>query len=239
MSSNVMYGANDDPGNPISGSTSYNGLFLLQNKLFIFGTGFVPTDHIALVSNYPVKYSNKISVLAMIISFLLAISAFGASNVGEGFQAIGIIPLLIFIYGIWERNRPSRFAISITLDSGNELFFIHESYHFILKTYNQFIEALQKGQDFVANFSTTVVHGDYKNIQGENVVSVEGGSSVGNIANTNTGANGNLSNKVTFEGSSDAGHITNINKSDDNSGNKTNEVTVAGGSAAGNISNTN
>jgi hypothetical protein len=239
MANKLMYGGSTNPSNPISGSTEYEGLFGLRKGVLIFDSGSIPAKHISAVSNYPVRYKNRVSILTILICIVILTGLIALGDGTDGYSIYGFfIPLPILGFAIWERSRATRYGITLTIDSGDNFYFIHKAKAFINELYWAFVDALQKGHDFTANFSSTTIHGT-------NVINVESGASVGNISDNNSIQNtpttmsndNNGSNSITIGNGSSAGNISGNNSI--NGGTGSNSIAVGDGSDVGNISGNN
>jgi hypothetical protein len=231
-----------------SASQEYNGSFKLEKGVLIFDGSNIASKNITRVSNYPVRLPNMISIRVIVISIIVLISSVALSQyMGREERGILILPILIsltiIIYGIIERSKNPQYGITLELASGYKRYFIHKQKEFIDRVYADFSEALKSNKDYSANFN---IMGDYRPVTGTNVLSVDGGSTVGDIAG-NT-----FDNTLAFQGNhgspagSNAININNgsvvadiENNTQTSSGNGGANTIQVSGSMAGNISGNN
>jgi hypothetical protein len=170
-----MNNATSNPGSdqPTTADREYNGYFKLEKSILSFSGSVVTLANISQVSNYPVRLTNRIPLLFLIISIAIALATLFTMVImpilGGGLSIFCLIFSAISVLGIIERQRPKRYAITVELSSGFRHYFVHRDPGFIDKAFKGIVEAIQNNRDYLVDFSNS------------SIIHVGDGSTVGNI----------------------------------------------------------
>ncbi len=130
---------------PTSGSEEYTGFLKLDDGIVSFDGYAVQLKNVSYLSNYPVKPFYRIGFREFAVAGLLLLAA-------VFFPLAIVVSLIIIGYGIWERTKPVKYALSMHLNSGYTHYFIDKDRRYIDKLYDYFVEAIAKNKNFHTSF---------------------------------------------------------------------------------------
>jgi hypothetical protein len=223
-----MNNATSNPGSdqPTTADREYNGYFKLEKSILSFSGSAVTLANISQVSNYPVRPANRINSSLLFISIIAS-----QRRVDEITAILSTFFLVISIFGIVERARPTRYAITVELSSGFRHYFVHRDPGFINNAFKGIVEAIQNNRDFMIDFSTS------------NTINIGDGNTIGDIiGNTLSGQSptGNTpdgNNLIEMGTHNVVGDVTGNQQIVTNGSTGSNRIDLGNGNMIGNVTN--